>query len=72
MASWIDSLTGAMQFLLHVSVPPGSNRDNKIMVTKSVADAMDQSPVNFPLLLDALRGLDNDAPIPCAFSSSFD
>jgi hypothetical protein len=67
MASWIDSLTGAMQFLSHVSVPLGSNSDNKILLTKSVADAMDQSPVNFPLLLDALIGLDKDTPVPCAF-----
>lgn len=68
MTAWIDSLSSTLQFLSHVQVPEGSNSDNKTLITQAISDSMEQSPVNFQLLVEALKGLDKDAPISCKCS----
>jgi hypothetical protein len=45
------------QFLKHVDGPKGSSNDNKVLVSKAVEDAVDQSPINLPPLIEALKAL---------------
>jgi hypothetical protein len=45
------------QFLKHVDGPKGSSNDNKVLVSKAVEDAVDQSPINLSSLLEALKAL---------------
>ncbi|KIM21351.1 hypothetical protein M408DRAFT_333491 [Serendipita vermifera MAFF 305830] len=57
LSAWVEALTLVDQFLKHVDGPKGSNSDNKTLVTKSVEDVVNKSPINVAALLEALKSL---------------
>lgn len=71
LASWTDAISRTLDFVNHVGVPKGTSTDSKVLVTTNVQDMLGRSPVNFSLLLEKLKSLEETSISPSEWRRSY-